>query len=208
MDREHVAARRGATGAGAGSQTTSTPPSRPASVGRRATAAAPNSARPPRRWRTSVTRGCTAATGARPGTKASHSSSPRPSASAASSPRVKRATPRPASRARASTPTFIVTGRYRLARLCRRDHGSPWCTTSSWTCAGPSASSSPCATSSRRPTSSRRSTTRRGPRAASRTARCTRPSCSACARAPAPSAPCCRCTRPRWSRSTCAATTS
>ena len=53
----------GATGAGAGSQTTSTPPSRPASVGRRATAAAPNSARPPRRWRTSVTRGWTGCDG-------------------------------------------------------------------------------------------------------------------------------------------------
>ena len=115
-----------------------------ASVGRRASAAAPNSTRPPRRWRTSVTRGWTGAMGVRPGTKASHSSSPKPSASAASIPRVKRATPRPASRARASTPTFIVqTGRYRLARLCRRDHGSPWCTTSSWTCAGQSASSSP-----------------------------------------------------------------
>ena len=75
------------------------------------------------------------------------------------------------------------------------DHGSPWCTTSSWTCAGQSASSSPCATCSRRPTSSPRSTTRRGPRAASPTARCTPPTCSACARAPAPSGPCCRCTR-------------
>jgi len=52
------------------------------------------------------------------------------------------------------------------------------------------------------------STTRPGPRGASRTARCTRRSCSGCTPTPRRFAATCRCIRTRWRRWTSAATTS